>query len=101
MTTQVNIKLDDKFKMLADRLARQLGFSLSRILRAYLMHFVRTGRIEFALDHSKDTPDNLTGKKLEKILLSEGEDSNFAKEMGDDYDAMLDDERKGLLIEYK
>ena len=48
-----------------------------------------------------DTPADLTGEKLEKTLLSEGEDPKFAKEMGEAYDQMLKEEKEGNLIEIK
>lgn len=99
MTTQVNIKLDDKLKRLAESLAQQLGFSLSSILRAYLIHFTRTRKIDFSITDEEDTPDDLTGEKLEKILVSEGYDPDYAKKHGSAYDKMLEAKRRGTLIE--
>ena len=101
MSTQLNIKLDAKLKKEADHLAKQLGLSLSGILRAFLLHFVRSKRIEFSLnDAETDTPHDLDGKNLERELLKAGYSKAHAKKQGGLYDAMLQAEEKNLLIEF-
>lgn len=98
MTTQVNIKLDEKLKKEAERLARKLGLSLSCILRAYLLQFIRNKRFDVTLDEDNDTPDDLTGAELTKAMIAEGEDPAYAKRHGEAYDDMLQAERDGTLI---
>ena len=85
-----------------EQLAEQLGFSLSSLVRAYLLHFLRIRRVEFSLGkESNDTSDDLTGKKMEQALLDAGFASVYAKRHGKAYDAMLQAEKDGTLIEIK
>ena len=48
-----------------------------------------------------DTPADLTGKRLENILTSEGYDPAYAKKHGVAYDKILEAKRRGTLIEIK
>ena len=47
--TQLNIKIDKKTKATAQKAAEELGFSLSRIVVAYLREFGRTKTIYFSM----------------------------------------------------
>lgn len=49
-TAIVNFKTDSKIKKVAQAVAKDLGFSLSSVLNAYLRKFVRTRRVEFVDD---------------------------------------------------
>ncbi len=72
-TSVINIKTDAKVKAQAQAIAKELGFSLSAVVNAYLRQFVKTKTINFslqeeipneyltqALEESKE--DRLTGK---------------------------------------
>ncbi len=100
MITQLNIKLpDEKTKREAELLAKQLGFSLGSIMRAFLLHFIRTRKVTFSVETETDTPTHLTGIMLEKALLQTGENAASASRHRKAYDAMLQAEKDGTLIE--
>lgn len=46
-TTVVNVKIDDKTKKEAQKVAEELGLSLSSIIKAYLKQLIRTKRVSF------------------------------------------------------
>ena len=48
MKTQVNLKIDNDVKAMAQERARDLGLSLSSIVNATLKQFARTGRLELS-----------------------------------------------------
>lgn len=48
MKTVVNIKVDKQVKLRAQKLAKELGLSLSTVLNAYLRQFVRDEQVTFA-----------------------------------------------------
>ncbi|MCK5016637.1 MAG: type II toxin-antitoxin system RelB/DinJ family antitoxin [Candidatus Peribacteraceae bacterium] len=99
-STQVNIKLDTKLKHQAEKIADQLGLSLSVVLRALLSEFVRRKQLNVSInDTSHDTPNDFTGTRLTKNLIADGWNKNIAKEFGEDYDQMLQDEINEKLIE--
>ena len=49
MKTIVNIKTDRKIKQNAQKLAGELGLSLSAVVNAYLKQFVRNKEVHFAV----------------------------------------------------
>lgn len=56
-TTVINFKTDTKIKRGAQAVARDLGFSLSSLLNAYLRNLIRTRKVEFSDDvHLELTP---------------------------------------------
>ena len=54
-TAIINIKTDPRVKEKAQKLAEELGFSLSSIVTASLKQFIRTREVQFSLSH-KMTP---------------------------------------------
>jgi len=55
-TAIINIKTESNLKHQAQGLAKQLGFSLSSVLNAYLKQFVRSKSVNFSLlDESHPT----------------------------------------------
>lgn len=55
-TAIINIKTESKLKKQAQNLAKELGFSLSSVLNAYLKQFVRSKSVNFSLlDESHPT----------------------------------------------
>jgi len=60
-TVVVNIKTESEVKQKAQQIAKELGFSLSVLINAYLKQLIRTKKVEFNLD---ETPN----KSLQAIL---------------------------------
>ena len=54
-TAIINIKTDKKVKAEAQKLAEELGFSLSAIVTASLKQFVRTREVQFSVRHQMTT----------------------------------------------
>lgn len=50
-TTMINIKTDKKVKEEAQRLAEELGFSLSALVTASLKQFIRTRSVSFSVSY--------------------------------------------------
>ena len=49
MRTVVNIKTDREVKRRAQKVANELGLSLSAVINAYLKHFVREREVQFSV----------------------------------------------------
>ena len=49
MKTVINIKADREVKIGAQKLAKQLGLSLSAVVNAYLKQFIRTKAVNFSV----------------------------------------------------
>ena len=49
-TSVINIKTSPETKAKAQQVAKELGFSLSSLLNAYLKQLVKTKRVSFSLD---------------------------------------------------
>jgi addiction module RelB/DinJ family antitoxin len=73
-TTMINIKTDKKVKEEAQKLAEELGFTLSAFVTASLKQFIRTRSVSFS-DSYRMTPH------LEKILEEVEEDIKTGKNM--------------------
>lgn len=67
MTTVIHLKADKEVKENAQKLARELGLSLSDVINASLRNFIRTREITFS-----DTPTMTP--ELEKLLDEVEED---------------------------
>jgi antitoxin component of RelBE/YafQ-DinJ toxin-antitoxin module len=63
-STQLNVKIDPKTKKAAQRAAEELGFSLSRIIVAYLKEFGRTKTVYFST--GAEEPSDYLIKSLQK-----------------------------------
>ncbi|OGY18728.1 MAG: hypothetical protein A2900_02235 [Candidatus Chisholmbacteria bacterium RIFCSPLOWO2_01_FULL_50_28] len=61
-TAVINIKTDIKMKTMAQRVASQLGFSLSSLINAYLRDLVRSKSVHFTL---KEEPSEYLLRVLE------------------------------------
>jgi len=61
----INFQTDKKTKEEAQKIASDLGLSLSSVLNLYLKHFVRTKQVNFKVEQGK--------KEVEKVF-SESED---------------------------
>lgn len=69
-TAMINIKTETHVKAEAQKLAKELGFSLSSIVTASLKQFIRTREVQFSMSH-KMTPylDGIL-KQVEKDIKS-------------------------------
>ncbi|MBU4369540.1 type II toxin-antitoxin system RelB/DinJ family antitoxin [Patescibacteria group bacterium] len=63
MKTVINVKTEKNVKIHAQKLAKEMGFSLSAIINAYLKQFVRNKEVYFTIT-PKMSPEleNLLGK---------------------------------------
>lgn len=61
MKTLINIKTDRDVKISAQKLAKELGLSLSAVINAYLKQFVRSQAVDFSVAPQMSP-------KLEKLL---------------------------------
>lgn len=63
MTTVINIKTEQEIKNKAHKLAREMGFSLSAVINAYLRQFIRNKAVHFSLAPNMSPElENLLGK---------------------------------------
>ena len=62
----INIKVDSALKKQAQGLAKQMGLSLSSVLKGYLYHFTRTKTIHFSLQSDNEEPTDWALEQLEK-----------------------------------
>lgn len=99
MSSQLNIKLDPKLKKDAEKVAHELGFSVSSVTRAFLLNFVRTRKVYFALDEV-DTSASLTGENLEQAMIQTGYDKKYAKQHKQAYNQMRQAEKGQKLTEW-
>lgn len=58
-TAVINIKTDSKIKKQAQKVAGDLGFSLSSLINGYLKQLVRTKGIQFSLVDNEEPSDYL------------------------------------------
>lgn len=75
MKTQVNIKIDSAVKKEAQKMAEELGLSLSSVVNAILKQFARTGELELS-SAPKITP------YLEELILEARKDYAEGKYSG-------------------
>lgn len=65
-TSIINIKVDEKEKHEAQKLAKDLGFSLSSVMKAYLKDFLRKKRVEVGLREEDLELSDWAKKELKK-----------------------------------
>ncbi|MEI6810618.1 MAG: hypothetical protein WCK60_01050 [Candidatus Nomurabacteria bacterium] len=80
----INIKTETHVKAQAQKLAKELGFSLSSIVTASLKQFIRTREVQFSVSH-KMTPylDGILKQVEKDIKANKNLSKNFTniKEM--------------------
>ncbi len=69
----INIKTDPKIKKQAQKVAKNLGFSLSSLLNAYLRHFVETETVFFSSRYEEPTQYLLDMVEESKKEIAKGE----------------------------
>lgn len=77
-TAMINIKTETHVKAEAQKLAKELGFSLSSIVTASLKQFIRTREVQFSMSH-KMTP------YLEGVLKQIDKDINANKNLSKNF----------------
>lgn len=75
MKTQVNLKIDNTVKKQAQKMAEELGLSLSSVVNATLKQFARTGELELS-SAPKITP------QLKELVLEARKDYREGKTTG-------------------
>jgi len=81
MKTVINIKTDKDVKKNAQKVAEDLGFSLSAIINAYLRQFVRNREVYFGLiPHMSPELEKLLGKVEADIKENKNISSAFSTE---------------------
>ena len=89
MKTLISIKTDREVKIGAQKLAKELGLSLSAIVNAYLKQFVRSQAVDFSVAPQMSP-------KLEKLLdqveydLARGKNLSPALSSAEDIDKYFD-----------
>ncbi len=82
-TIAINIKTEKEVKDSAQRLAREMGLSLSAIVTASLRQFVRTGEVQFSVS-PRMTP------YLEKIIEEARRDYKIGKNISGPFENVAD-----------
>jgi len=81
MKTVINIKTDKEIKKNAQKVAEDLGFSLSAVINAYLRQFVRNKEVYFGLiPHMSPELEKLLGKVEVDIMKEKNISSAFSAE---------------------
>ena len=75
MKTQVNLKIDPKVKIMAQKRARDIGLSLSSVVNASLKQFANTGELQLSSRY-RMTP------QLEKTLIEARAEYEKGKSFG-------------------
>ena len=89
MKTLINIKTDRDVKIGAQKLAKELGLSLSAVVNAYLKQFVRSQAVDFSVAPQMSP-------RLEKLLdqieydLARGKNLSPALSSAEDIDKYFD-----------
>ncbi len=88
-TAMINIKTETHVKAEAQKLAKELGFSLSSIVTASLKQFIRTREVQFSMSH-KMTPylEGILQQVDKDIKANKNLSKNFTKTK--DLDSYLD-----------
>ncbi len=74
-TAVINIKTDSKVKAEAQKIASELGFSLSSLINGYLRQLIKTKTVNFSL----------TGKEPSELLIKAIKEAERERESGDYY----------------
>ncbi len=94
-TTMINIKTDKKVKEEAQKLAEELGFTLSSFVTASLKQFIRTRSVEFSAGYRMTTHLEAIVKEAEEDFRK-GRNVSPAFTSGGDMDAYLFGTKKKL-----
>ncbi len=76
-TTTLTIKIDKETKDESQKVADQLGFSLSSIIKAQLRHFIRTKSVDVSLREERPTKYFLQGLKEAEADIKTGRVTSF------------------------
>lgn len=91
MKTIINIKTEPEVKESAQKLAAELGLSLSAIINGYLNQFIRNRSVYFSTEHQMSDhleelldvveEDIKKGRNLSKDISSVEENTNYLKSL--------------------
>jgi len=91
MKTIINIKTEPEVKESAQKLAAELGLSLSAVINGYLNQFIRNRSVYFSTEHQMSDQleelldvveeDIKLGKNLSKDITSVEENTNYLKSL--------------------
>ena len=91
MKTIINIKTEPEVKESAQKLAAELGLSLSAVINGYLNQFIRNRSVYFSTEHQMSyqleelldvvEEDIKLGKNLSKDITSVEENTNYLKSL--------------------
>lgn len=87
-TTMINIKTDKKVKEDAQKLAKELGFTLSALVTASLKQFIRTRSVSFSAEYQMTPYLEGVLDEVEKDL-KKGKNLSPAFSNGEDMDEYL------------
>jgi addiction module RelB/DinJ family antitoxin len=87
-TTMINIKTDKKVKEEAQKLAEELGFTLSAFVTASLKQFIRTRSVSFSVSYQMTPYLEVIVKEAEEDF-KKGRNTSPAFTNGKDMDAYL------------
>ena len=76
-TTVINIKTNPKIKKEAQKIAADLGLSLSGVINGFLKQFVQSKTITFSLDESNPSKDLLDSIKSARLERKKGNYHSF------------------------
>jgi addiction module RelB/DinJ family antitoxin len=98
MNTTLTIKIDKQTKDASQKLASQLGFTLSSVIKAYLRSFVRTKRMDVSLYEDRPTEYFLEGLKEAEEDIKTGRITSFkdADEMLQHLDKEIANEKQRI-----
>lgn len=91
-TAIVNIKIDAATKKEAQKVAAELGFSLSSILKAYIKQFIKTKRVTFSVG---EEPSPYL-KRLMKQAEKDWKEGNVSPAFDNAEDAIAWLEKQGI-----
>lgn len=74
-TAVINIKTEDNVKIQAQKIASELGFSLSSLVNAYLRQLIRTKTVYFSSEKEEPTPYLLRTLRESEKEIEKGETS--------------------------
>jgi len=88
-TTILNVKINPKTKKTAQKIANNLGLTLSGVVNGYLKQFIRTKEVYFSLNNEIPTEKLKKTLKINKQQMQKGEYYSF-----DNIDKALNDLNK-------
>jgi len=77
-SSSVTVRVDEKTKIAAAKIAEDFGFDLSSITRAFYRQMVRENRIPLALSYPEPNEESLISIKEANEIIAKGQPGRFA-----------------------